>query len=180
MARPRTIDRDKLLSAAEAVVLRDGAASLSFSSVAARAGLSKASVQSVFGSRDALVEALIARWLEREGRCFRAALGDDLSDDARLRAHLRCTRAEIATSGGQRIATLLAVLASEGGRSGGVRRWYRERLGDLTADSDAERRRRTAYLAAEGAFFLRCMVGLEADEALWSEIFADLERGLGA
>ena len=188
MARPRTIDRERVLSAAETVVTEGGAASLSFSTVAARAGLSKATVQSLFGCRDALIEAMIARWLAHETRRYRAYLGEDASDDARLRAHLASTRAEMATGGGRHMATLLASFVSEGRQSDNVRRWYRERLGDLGADSADDRRRRIAYLAAEGAYFLRCVVGVEADESFWSEVFEDLEspavgavigRGLG-
>ena len=183
MARPRTIDRDRVLDAAESALAEGGAAALSFSGVAAGAGLSKASVQSAFGSRAALVDALIDRSLQRERERYRAALGDAASDatsdDARLEAHLSATRAEIAGESGRRTAILIAALASEGRRSDSVRRWYRERLGDLTADSAAERRRRAAYLAAEGAYFLRCMIGVDADEATWADIFDDLARGHG-
>lgn len=44
MGRIRVIDRDHLLDAAEAVVARDGAVKLTLESVAAEAGVSKASV----------------------------------------------------------------------------------------------------------------------------------------
>lgn len=176
MARPRTIDRDHLLTAAEAVVTGQGAAALSFASVAAEAGLSKASVQSAFGSRAALIDALIGRWMQHEADRFEAALEGAESPEARLSAHLRCTYEELHNGRGQRVATLLAILASEGQSSASVRRWYQERMGDLSAQSPEEKRRRTAFLAAEGAYFLRCIVGLEADPAIWAEIFAALDR----
>lgn len=176
MARPRTIDREKLLTAAETVVTSKGAVALSFASVAAEAGLSKASVQSAFGTRDALIDALMGRWMQHEADRYTAELGDAESPGARLSAHLRCTYDELLNGRGQRVATLLAVLASEGLQSDSMRRWYQDRVGDLTAASAAERQRRMAYLAAEGAYFLRCIVGLEVDDAIWAEIFADLEQ----
>lgn len=179
MARPRTIDRETLLTAAEAVVTEQGAAALSFASVAAAAGLSKASVQSAFGSRDAMIDALIGRWMQHEAVRFRAALNGAESPEARLSAHLRCTYDELHNGRGQRVATLLAILASEGQSSASVRAWYQDRIGDLSAKTPEERRRRTAFLAAEGAYFLRCIVGLKAEPAIWSEIFAELEPGKG-
>ncbi|NEX45836.1 TetR/AcrR family transcriptional regulator [Pseudotabrizicola algicola] len=175
MARPRTIDRETLLDAAERVVTRQGAAALSFASVATEAGLSKASVQSAFGSRDALIDALIGRWMAHEAARFRAMLAEETTPEARLNAHLRCTYEELHNGSGQRVASLLAILASAGLGSDSLRQWYQARIGDLTATTEAERQRRTAYLAAEGAYFLRCIVGLEADAAVWSDIFADLQ-----
>jgi len=176
MARPRTIDRDHLLDAAEAVVTRSGAGALSFASVAAEAGLSKASVQSAFGTRDALIDAVMDRWMQQEGERYAALLGRDQTANARLLAHLRCTFEELENGSGHRVATLLAVLASEGRQSDSVRRWYQDRLGDLSVTSDADRERRMAYLAAEGAYFLQCLVGVEVDGRIWSDVFADLER----
>lgn len=44
--RPRTIDRDKVLDAAEAIVSRVGASGLTFEAVARAAGITKGGVQS--------------------------------------------------------------------------------------------------------------------------------------
>src|SRR3546814_4852153 len=63
MARPRTIDRDAALDAAQRVVARDGAAGLTLEAVAAEAGISKASVLSDYGTKHALMKELIASCL---------------------------------------------------------------------------------------------------------------------
>jgi AcrR family transcriptional regulator len=174
MARPRKIDRDALLDAAETVLTDQGATALSFATVAVAAGLTKASVQSAFGSRDAMIEGLIARWVAAETARFETHLAGSKDPAARLQAHLACTAEEIQNTTGQKVASLLAMLASEGGHSDVIRNWYRARLGDLTAHDAISRRQRQAYLAAEGAYFLRCIIGIDADDATWHEIFADL------
>src|SRR5690606_31627342 len=53
--RPRTIDRDKVLDAAEAVVMRAGAAGLTIDAVAREAGITKGGVQYAFGSKENLI-----------------------------------------------------------------------------------------------------------------------------
>lgn len=175
MARPRTIDRNLLLDAAEAVVAREGATALSFAAVAKAAGLSKASVQSVFGTRAALIDMLIERWVAEETARFAAALGGSDTPAAHLAAHLDGTLEDMLGQTGQRVTTLLAMLAGEADQSRSLREWYAARLGSLAAATEEERRRRICYLAAEGAIFLRCLVGLNLDEAIWREIFADLK-----
>ncbi len=63
MGRPRTIDRDKVLEAAEAIVLREGATALTFEAVAKASGITKGGLQYCFGTKDDLVAALVERWM---------------------------------------------------------------------------------------------------------------------
>lgn len=55
-----------------------------------------------------------------------------------------------------------------------MRRWYEGRLGGLRADDDGTRRARLAFLATEGAFFLRSFRLLPMDRQEWDDIFADI------
>jgi AcrR family transcriptional regulator len=86
---------DKLLDAAQAVVARQGIASLTLDAVAAEAGVSKGGLLYHFPSKDRLVEALVARTAENwrasytdayqrtpegPGRMARALLSHCLSD----------------------------------------------------------------------------------------------------
>lgn len=59
-ARPRSIDRDKVLDAAEALVMIEGAAALSFDAAAKAAGITKGGVQYAFGTRGNLIGSTIA------------------------------------------------------------------------------------------------------------------------
>ena len=61
MGRRRTIDRDQLLDAAEAVIAREGAAGLTIDAVAKEMGITKGGVQYCFGTKDALIDAIFER-----------------------------------------------------------------------------------------------------------------------
>lgn len=174
MARPRSIDREKLLDFAEHIVARDGAATLSFGTIAEAASLSKASVQTAFGTREALIEALLFRWMKYEAERYRALLGNDDRPISRLRSHLQSTQTENENVG-RTVSAMMAVLATSGNASTVMQDWYRVRLDDLEADDPASRKRRIAYLAAEGAFLLRNLVGMEIDSDKWASIFRDIE-----
>ncbi|GAB1719095.1 MAG: transcriptional regulator [Nitrosospira sp.] len=175
MARPRTIDREHLLDLAEEAIAATGAAGLSFGAVAAAAGLSKASVQSAFGTREALIEAMLERWISQEKAQFEEVAGPRPTVRARIRAHVQTT-AEGSDAGMRRVATLLAAMAGSAQQAGRAVEWYASRVADFAAATEEERRLRTAFLAAEGAFFMRYLVGYPMSDDLWREIFEDLKR----
>jgi AcrR family transcriptional regulator len=62
MGRPNR--RRQLLDAAIAVIRRDGAQALTLDAVAAEAGVSKGGVLYHFGSKRALIDGLVERWLD--------------------------------------------------------------------------------------------------------------------
>jgi AcrR family transcriptional regulator len=66
MARPRVIEQHDILDAAEAVVLRNGAANLTLDAVALEAGISKASVVYDYKTKQQLIKAIIERRLALE------------------------------------------------------------------------------------------------------------------
>ncbi|MBL0944548.1 MAG: TetR family transcriptional regulator [Hydrogenophaga sp.] len=178
MPRPRTVDREYLLDVAEGVAAATGAAGLSFGAVAAAAGMSKASVQSAFGTRESLIEAMLDRWLAQETARFTAKAGESPSFKVSVQAHI-ATAAEESEVSMQRASTLLASLAGSDSQVGAVARWYATRVGDFAVRDDEERRFRMAFLAAEGAFFMRYVVGYSMTTERWSDIFEDLARMVG-
>lgn len=173
MARPRSLDRDLLLDAAEAVVAQFGAAALTFGKVAEAAQVPKASVQSAFGTKEGLLDALLNRWAEHEKARFARNVGPDPTPQAVIAEHIRSTALEDHDTI-SRTATLLGAVAGSGQKVGAMADWYAERAGDLSAVTPEERRRRIAFLAVEGAFLLRHVVGFPMTDALWREIFDDL------
>lgn len=175
MGRPRTIDRERLLDAAEIVVARSSAGALTFGTLAAEAGVPKASIQSAFGTREALIDAMLNRWLMREQGRFEAALGEGTSPRDRTLAHIQTT-ADEPPEDSSRIAPLLAALVEAGTDSPSSAQWYASRIGDLAAVTQEERRLRIAFLAAEGTYYLRHLIGFEMTESLWHEIFQDLRE----
>lgn len=174
MVRPRTIDREYLLNVAEDIAAATGAAGLSFGSLAAAAGVSKASVQSAFGTREALIEAMLNRWLAAEALRYQAQGGGSPDFKDRVRAHVRTTAGETVGSL-QRVACLMASLDGTEAQTRAAARWYESRIGDLTVQDEEERRLRLAFLATEGAFFLRHVAGYRMDPRVWEDIFRDLQ-----
>lgn len=173
MPRPRTVDRQAILEAAVQVLMDGGVTSLSFGSVATSAGVSKATVQSIFGTRERLIESMLERWAADEN----ARLGDALEPGAasrdRLATHIRLTGEEVAEVN-TRVAAMLAVLAGSGESSQSVIQWYRDRIGDLSVGDALGDNQRLAFLAAEGALFLRYLVGFPVRDDIWSELFEEL------
>src|SRR5690349_5469815 len=74
MSRPRVIETDTILDAAEAVVVRDGAAKLTLDAVAREAGISKASVIYDYGSKLALIKAVVERRANEERKRLQMAV----------------------------------------------------------------------------------------------------------
>ncbi|XGX15123.1 TetR/AcrR family transcriptional regulator [Pseudomonas solani] len=62
MSKRPVIDRNLVLDAAISVVMDQGISALSIGEVAKAAGISKGGVQSCFGTKDGLVEAMVNRW----------------------------------------------------------------------------------------------------------------------
>ncbi len=173
MARPRTIDREHLLDVAESVVAESGAVGLSFGAIATAAGVPKASVQSAFGTREALIEAMLDRWMAQERMRFEGAAGPRPSARKRIQAHVQTTAEESDVSM-RRVATLLAAMVGSTQQVGRAVEWYASRVGELKARTEEERRLRLAFLATEGAFYMRYLIGYPMSEEVWEDIFRDI------
>ena len=173
MGRPRTIDRDKVLEAAEAIVLRDGAAALTFEAVAKASGITKGGLQYCFGTKDDLIAAIVERWMT----ALDAELAQSLPSGADT---LEQTRHYIAAAGRidevaqTRMVGMLVTLLQSPEHLRRVRDWYAGWIAKFNPACDAERRARTAFFAAEGAFFLRSLGLVAMDGAAWDAVFADI------
>lgn len=175
MIRPRTIDRDRLLVAAEDIAATRGIAQVTFGEVASAAGVPKASVQSAFKTRENLLEAMLGRWVGQEQSRFEALAGASPTPVQAVGAHLKSTRDE-PVEAMQRMATLVAALKESSTGLKQIETWYRARGLVLEASTSEDIELRSAFLAAEGAFFVRYLVGLDFSEAAWSNTFDDLVR----
>ncbi|MGI6246416.1 MAG: TetR/AcrR family transcriptional regulator [Pseudochelatococcus sp.] len=175
MARHRTITRDQVLDAAQAVVLRDGAGRLTLEAVARQAGISKASVLYDFKSKQQLVGALIARDIDNHCRKI-----DDLkarfglsSPDAYIRARIEGVRA---LSEEDRTATtsLCAAMAQDAVLRRPVQDLFAAIIGDLRRTSASPRGALLAFLATEGLAQLE-MFGFQPWQGEeWDQLLADI------
>lgn len=177
--RPRTIDRDKVLDAAEAVVARTGAAGLTIDAVAREAGITKGGVQYCFGSKDNLVRAMIRRWGDGFEREVVALAGAEAGPVATVRGHVEAgRRADEAEH--SRSAAMMAAILQSAEQIAETRAWYDQRLRGLDLSTAEGRRARLALLAAEGAFFLRTFGLADLDGEAWDSIFDDIAALLPA
>ncbi|MDF1598493.1 TetR family transcriptional regulator [Mesorhizobium sp. YIM 152430] len=172
MGRKRTIDRDAILDAAEAIVSEAGAGQLTFDQVAARAGVSKGGVLYCFASKSALIAAM----MERDLRRFEAevAARHAAGEGDRLKARIDATRDE-SEAMAARAASLMAALVEVGDEAEPLRADYRGWLDSFRDDAEG-RRRRLAFLACEGIFMLRGLGILDIDAKEWDAIFDDIAQ----
>jgi AcrR family transcriptional regulator len=176
MARPRTIDRDAILDAAEAVVQAEGAGGLSFDAVARAAGVSKGGIQASFRTKQGLLRAILKRWEDTHEEAIRAhgdGTGDPGDAGERVRGHIRAT---LATPEEERARTaaLLAALVQNKEQHGATREWYKTLIGDGRLSPALDRRTRLAFIATEGLFLLKHFNLIDMPEDVWAEAAQDI------
>ena len=155
MTRKKEIDRDRILDAAEAVILESGGRSFTLDAVAARAGISKGGLVYSFATKDDLMHAA----LEREMACFQEAVrrrvgGGPIGPVELVLAHIE-EALEEEDAATQMAAFLITALVHAPDMLEPVRRYYRDLLDPLRSESDDMNEVRHALLAVEGIFLLR-------------------------
>lgn len=172
MGRRKVIDRESVLDCAERVVAELGAAGLTIDAVAKAAGITKGGVQSCFGSKEAMIAAMLSRWSEDYARRAARLAEGDSTPAARVRSHIDIT-AEDEANTNSRSATLLSALLQSPEYLTEVREWYGDRLRDCRECEEGERDRALlAFLATEGLFFIRYLHLAGIDQHEWDSCFA--------
>jgi AcrR family transcriptional regulator len=155
MGRPRTIDREAVLDAAQRVVARDGAAQLTLEAVAAEANISKASVLYDYKTKQALMKAVIERRIAAEDARIRSIaerLGavPNAAISARLASELRVLSDEdraVALS-------LCAMVAQDAELRQPIQDMISRRISKILNTSEQPRGALLAFLAIEGLMAL--------------------------
>lgn len=173
MGRQRTIDRDKVLDAAEDIVINQGAAALTIDAVAKAMGISKGGVQYCFGNKDALIDAMFERWSYSYDEIFNREIEQDSSPENRINAHrlATCEHDKAAIAKG---AALMAALLQTPEYLESTRIWYRDKLRNLDTSTERGKQARLMFLATEGAFMLRYFGFMDIDDNEWQSMFADM------
>jgi AcrR family transcriptional regulator len=166
LTRKKEIDRDRILDAAEAVILESGGQNFTLDAVAERAGISKGGLVYSFATKDELVYAA----LEREVTHFQKAVGRRLGSGPHGPVELVLAHIEEALeeddASTQKAAFLVTALVHAPEMLEPIRRYYRALLDPLRSKSGELREVRHALLAVEGIFLLRGLgfVEVSADE----------------
>lgn len=170
MARPKTIDKNAILAAAEALISETGGLHFTMDMVAAKAGISKGGLTYSYPSKDALIEDMLRRELQRFV-VEREALAENEAPLVRLKAHVQAS-AEQQDLYLNRAAHLMAALSNDPRHLGVVKSFYRYAF-DLADPTTPEgRRARNAFLATEGLFLLRGLGLMDVSDDEWNDVFA--------
>jgi AcrR family transcriptional regulator len=166
LTRKKEIDRDRILDAAEAVILESGGQNFTLDAVAERAGISKGGLVYSFATKDALVYAALEREVAHFQKAVRQRLGRGPIGPVELvLAHIEeALDEDDATT--QKAAFLVTALVHAPEMLEPIRNYYRALLDPLRSKSGELREVRHALLAVEGIFLLRGLgfVEVSADE----------------
>ena len=171
MGRKPTIDKTRLLQAAEHIIRTRGAAALSFDAIAKAAGVSKGGVQGAFVSKEALLSALYD-YLDQgyEARFQQARDAGATAVDAYVDAVLHADDAVK-----QRVAALSVAMTQEPESRAFLGQWYAQNFTGLSAATGQGRQEILRLCALEGAMMMRSMQLLALDEAQWAAVLAELK-----
>ena len=170
--------RDTILAAAEAVVVRAGTGQLTLDAVAAAAGISKGGLLHRFPSKEALLEALVTRQIERHEATIqevRATLPDTPGKE--LCAYILAAWRDAADT--KRVCSaFLAAAANEPKLLAPVRADYRARLAEMAATATGGDLARAAVvcLATDGLWLMELMHISPLDPRERDAVIAELLR----
>jgi AcrR family transcriptional regulator len=151
-ARGRPSSREAMLDAAEAVVVGHGAVRLTLDAVARQAKVSKGGVMYHFPSKEALLQALVTRAIERSHAARQKLQPASPAPGQVLRAYVRASVGD--PLGNDRVsAALLSVVASDPKLMAPVREFFRKRLPAIGKDVPFERAA-LIHLATEGLWLM--------------------------
>jgi AcrR family transcriptional regulator len=166
LTRKKEIDRDRILNAAESVILDSGGRTFTLDAVAERAGISKGGLVYTFATKDGLVRAALEREVSRFQGAVRQRLGYKPVDPFEtVLAHIEeALDEDDATT--RKAAFLVTALVHAPEMLEPVRRYYRALLDPLRSECGEVHEVRHALLAVEGIFLLRGLgfVEVSADE----------------
>ena len=174
MGRRQTIDRDHVLEVAERIVAQQGAGALTIDAVARSAGISKGGVQSCFGTKEAMIRAMLDRWMQEYAAGVAELLERGPRDTAaQLDAHVALSLGQVADQAA-RAAALVAALLHNPDHLSALREWYAARFAGLMEAGAAARPLRIALLATEGAVLLRHFGLVDLPEREWDMLRKDI------
>lgn len=141
-----------MLDAAETVVVKHGAVRLTLDAVAKQGKVSKGGVMYHFPSKEALLQALVTRAIERSHAARENLQPASPAPGQVLRAYVRASVGD--PLGNDRVsAALLSVVASDPKLMAPVREFFRERLPAIGKDVPFERAA-LIHLATEGLWLM--------------------------
>ena len=177
MARPRTIDLDRVLDAGERVVIRDGASNLTLDAVAAEAGISKGSVLYDCKSKHALIQAIIERKIATEDKKTETAVAKlSGQKNAEIRGRIAVAAGWLGEEAEPVALQLCSALAQDEDLQCLVRASVNQALAKVADTSENPRAALVALLALEGLRSMHLMGFHKWSPAEFTGLLAEIER----
>jgi AcrR family transcriptional regulator len=159
MGRHSDSSREKIIEAAEQVVIESGTRRLTMEAVSAKSGVSRGGILYHFRDKQALLTAMLDRFIER-AKARRAQKREELPEaaDREILAHL-LARLEILDNSRQAgAATFFALAAHDPRLLSPIKEEYRKLLIDLTAGGLRFERAAIIALATDGLQLLELLL----------------------
>lgn len=151
MARPRVIDQDDILDAAETVVVRNGAANLTLDAVAIEAAISKASVIYDYKTKQQLIKAVIERRVALGEERIRVAIEEMGAVSSASIRGLIADASDAEPDDARAVAVNLgAALAQDAELRKPIEDYYQRAIASVMTTSSSLRGGLLAFLALEG------------------------------
>lgn len=158
MARPRTIDLDRVLDAGERVVMRDGASNLTLDAVATEAGISKGSVLYDCKNKHALIKAIIERKIGADDKNIEDAVAClEGQKNAEIRGRIAAAKNWLGEEYQPVALQLCSALAQDEDLKGLIRDSFDHTLSRVAETSENPRAALIGLLALEGLRSLHLM-----------------------
>ncbi|SEJ95236.1 transcriptional regulator, TetR family [Sphingobium sp. AP50] len=173
MGRKKLIDQDRILDAAEAVVSTVGAARLTLEGVAREAGISKGSVVYDYGSKQALLEAMVQRAVVRDNAFNDAAAAScDAPRNRTLHGRIAAAAQPFPDAFRAVALNICAALAQDQDLRSAIQENQNAVIDHIREEADGARGPMLAYLALEGLKLLETL-----DYHQWSSAERDVLLG---
>ncbi|PBB25261.1 MULTISPECIES: TetR/AcrR family transcriptional regulator [unclassified Mesorhizobium] len=175
MGRKKSIDKDRILDAVEAVVASEGAACLTLEGVAKAAGISKGSVVYDFGSKQALLEAMVERAVARDNAFNEAAAAAcDAEQNRTLQGRIAAAAEPFPDAFRAVALNISAALAQDRALRAAIQRNQNEVISRIREEAGDARGPMLAYLALEGLKLLEALDYHQWPEPDRSALLADI------
>jgi len=179
VGRVKTINRESVLDAVESVILQQGISGLSVDAVAKAAGITKGGVQSCFGTKESMVEAMLKRYLCTYESQKNALSSGFAGSEKEMMVHVELT-GDMRDINNSRTAALMAALLQFPQYLVLVNQWYQEKFRLFSSQSEkTDEDLKLLFFATEGIFFLKHFGLMEITEDQWMTFFSSVKTRLG-
>lgn len=177
VGRKKSIDRDRVLDAAETVVATVGAARLTLEGVAREAGISKGSVIYDYGSKQALLEAMVQRAVARDNAFNEAAaLSCDAPENRTLHGRIAAAAQPFPDAFRAVALNICAALAQDQQLRSAIQENQRAVITRIREEGAGARGPMLAYLALEGLKLLEALDYHQWPEAEREALLGDIHE----